>query len=264
LEVLEDRCLPSVTTTVPAVSDIPPIVAVPDILSAMLQKGNPTVVFLGDSISWQYIWGTGAAVWSAYMAPLGMDNYGVSGQTTQSLLYQLSLGQLTGINPVEVVLDIGGNNLLQGNSPQDTAAGVLADVAAIHQSLPQTQVLVLGILPGFQNPTDSYRALAAQTNQLVSQMLAGDPHASFLDLGSIFLQPDGTISDSMMFDYLHPTALGYLNLTNALLPVIEQTLIPAFSSTLVLPSLSFNLNSLLPVGNSANTPPSSTVPVSPS
>lgn len=277
LEVLEDRCLPSVTTTVPSLPDIPPIIAASDILSATQAKGNPTVVFLGDSISWEFVYGTGTAVWNNYMAPLGMANYGVFGQTTQTLLYQLSLGQLSGVNPAEVVLDIGANNLLQGDSPQDTAAGVLADVATIHQFLPQSHVLVLGVLPGMQSPNDPYRALVAQTNQLESQMLASDPQVTFVDLGSIFLQPDGTISSSMMFDYLHPTALGYLDLTNALLPVIEQSLIPNVATNLAVPSISlgsllpFNIASLAPsdiaallaAGGSPVNQPSSPLPISP-
>jgi lysophospholipase L1-like esterase len=223
---LEDRCLPSVTTTVPAFSDIPAIVAYPDLLLSTQPKGSPAILFVGDSINFDYRYGLGAPVWSTFMDPLDAADYGIPGQTTQSLLYQISLGQLVGVNPLVVVLDIGGNNLLQGNTSEDTAAGVLADVAAIHQALPQTPVLVLGVLPGMQSPTDPYRLAGAKTDALVSQMLAGDPHATFVNIGSVFLQPDGTISNSIMYDYLHPTALGYLNMTSALLPALQQALFP--------------------------------------
>jgi lysophospholipase L1-like esterase len=236
VEVLETRCLPSSTTTVPPLAEIPPAIALMDILfAAQPNKGDPSGVFVGDSISFYFAYGPGAPVWAAYMAPLGMVDYGVGGQTTQSLLFQLSLGQLAGIHPAVVVLDIGGNNLLQGDTPQATAAGVLADVAMIHQYQPQAQVVVLGILPGEQSPSNPYRAEGAQTNQLVSQMLASDPHVTYLDLGSIFLQPDGTISSSMMFDYIHPTEQGYLDLTNALLPTLESFLFPNVS-VLALPN----------------------------
>jgi lysophospholipase L1-like esterase len=244
VEVLEARCLPSNTTVVPSLSEIPPLIAVMDTAFATQPKGNPTVVFVGDSISWQYAYGQGISVWATYMAPLGMANYGVSGQTTQSLLFQLTEGQLVGISPAVVVLDIGGNNLLQGDSPAETAAGVITNVVMIHQYQPQAQVLVLGVLPGMQSPSDPYRSEGAQTNQLVSQMLTSDPHATFLDFGSIFLQPNGTISTSMMFDYIHPTEQGYMDLTNVLLPVIEQYLFPSFS----FPSVS--------IGVPASPPPS--------
>lgn len=268
VEVLEDRCLLSSTTTIPLPTQIPLVIALPDVLAATSPKGNPTVVFLGDSISYQYAYGTGAPVWNSVMAPLGMANYGVSGQTTQSLLFQMAQGQLIGINPSVVVLDIGGNDLLQGDSPLATAAGVLADVAAIHQYLPDSQVLVLGVFPGKQSPTDPYRTERQQTNQLVSQMLAGDSHATYLDLGPIFLQPDGTISTGTMFDYIHPTQQGYVNLTNVLLPIIEQAVLPSSSPIPTLPGIpdissisSIALASLIPTNNAA-LPTMSITPVS--
>jgi|GEM_PF-3221279 len=229
VEVLEARYLLSSATTVPPLSEIPPAIVLMDVLFASQPKGDPTVVFVGDSISYQYAYGPGAPVWAEYMALLGMVDYGVQGQTTQSLLFQLSLGQLAGIHPAVVVVDIGANNLLQGDTPQEAAAGVLTDVAVIHQAQPQAEVIVLGILPGEPSPSDPYRSLGKQTNQLVSQMLAGDPYATFLDLGSIFLQPDGTISTTLMYDHLHPTEQGYLDLTHALLPTLSQYLARDFT-----------------------------------
>jgi lysophospholipase L1-like esterase len=261
VEPLEDRCLLSSTTTVPSLADVPSLIAVPDILYATQPKGSPTVVFVGDSISWFYANGTGAPVWAAFMAPLGMANYGVSGQTTQSLLFQLSLGQLSGINPAVVVLDIGANNLLQNDSPQATAAGVLADVAMIHEFLPLSQVVVMGVLPGEQSPSSPYRAEVAQTNQLLSQMLASDPKVTFVNFGSIFLQPDGTISSDMMFDYLHPTEQGYLDLTVELLPVIETAL---FGTPFPVTPLSLPDGLSAAGGLQASPQPSSPLPMSPS
>lgn len=254
VEVLETRCLPSNTTVVPPLSEIPPLIAVMDVAFATQAKGSPTVAFVGDSISWQFAYGSGAAVWAAYLAPLGMANYGVPGQTTESLLFQFAEGQLVGINPAVVVLDIGGNNLLQGDSPAATAAGVVTDVSMIQQFQPQAQVIVMGVLPGMEYPSNPYRSEGAQTNQLVSQMLAGDPHATFVDFGSIFLQPDGTISTSMMFDYIHPTQQGYMDLTNALLPVIEQYLFPSFA----FPAISIGVPSI----SVPASPPPSPLPMS--
>ncbi len=173
------------------------------------------------------------------MAPANAADYGVAGQTTQSLLYQLSLGQLVGSQPSAVVLDIGANNLLQGDTPQATAAGVLADVSMIHQYLPQTQVLVLGVLPGKANADDPYRITAAQTDTFVNQMLVGDAHATFVDTSSLFLEPDGTISSTVLYDYIHPTALGYLDLTIALLPALEQSVLSNPSPTPPIPLLLF-------------------------
>lgn len=260
VEVLEDRCLMSSTTTVPSLADILQRIAVTDFLFAVEPKGNPSVAFLGDSISWEYAYGSGADVWAQYMAPLNMASYGVIGQTTQSLLYEFSLGLLNNINPAVVVLDIGGNNLLQGDSPLATAEGIVADVAAIHQTLPLSQILVLGVLPGMQSPTDPYRLAGTDTDILAAEMLAGDPYATFVNVGSVFLQADGTISSSVMSDYLHPTQLGYLELTSVLLPVIESVLV---SNGAPLPS-GFPFTSLSASGGFQTYSSSSPLSISPS
>ncbi|HWG46225.1 MAG TPA: GDSL-type esterase/lipase family protein [Gemmataceae bacterium] len=231
LEALEDRCLLSATTTVPALADIPPTVGLLNVLMTAQPKGNPSVIFLGDSINGDFAYGPGAAVWEAFLAPVGAADYAITGQTTQTLLYQFSRGQLNGIGPAVVVLDIGANNLLSGDTPQATAAGILADVTVIHQYLPQAQVLVLGVLPGGANADDPYRIAGAQTDTLVSQMLAGDAHATFVDTSALFLQADGTISNSMLYDYIHPTTLGYFELTLALLPDIQQAVLTTVPST---------------------------------
>jgi lysophospholipase L1-like esterase len=182
-------------------------------------------VFLGDSITAGYAYGTGAPVWSTFIAPLGAADYGVGDQTTQSLLYQISLGQLVGINPSVVVLNVGTNNLWEGDTPQATAAGVLADVSAIHRYLPAAQVLVLGVPPGGPRPNDPYRQQANQTDALVSQMLAGDPRATFVNIAPGLEQPDGTISNLFLFDSIHPTDLGYLGMTVVLLGPLDQALL---------------------------------------
>jgi beta-glucosidase len=223
VEELEERCVLSADTTVAAPNSPFPFTAPGDVQVASQPKGNPGIVFLGDSITWGFANGLGAPVWSAVMAPLSAADYGVSGQTTQSLLFQLSLGQLVGINPSVVVLTIGTNNLLEGDTPQATAAGVLADVYAIHQYLPGAHVLVLGTPPGGANPTDPYRLQTEQTDALVQSMLADDPRAAFVNIAPALEQPDGTISSAVLIDSIHPTALGYFNLINALAVPLEQT-----------------------------------------
>jgi lysophospholipase L1-like esterase len=230
LETLEDRLvLSETTTTIPSFSEIPAIIAIPDVIMASLPKSNPSIVFLGDSITYGFAYGTGAAVWSAFLAPLGAADFGVSGQTTESLLYQLSLGQLVGIDPALVVLDIGGNNLLHGDSPQATADGVLAVVNTIHQYLPQSHLLVLGILPGQPFVDSLYLTQGRQTNAIISQSLASDAFVTYLDLSWIFVQTDGSIPTTLLYDGIHPTALGYLEITGALLPRLQPFGLSSYS-----------------------------------
>jgi lysophospholipase L1-like esterase len=222
LEALEERCVLSTDTTVAAVNPLDPAVGAADVVMAALPKGDPSVVFLGDSITWGFAYGSGAPIWSALLAPLGAVDYGIPGQTTQSLLYQLSQGQLSGIQPSMVVLTIGTNNLLEGDSPEATAAGILADVQAIHALLPQTQILVLGTPPGAYGPFDSYRIEVNQTDALVSQGLTGDSRATFVNMAPAVEQGNGSISPAVLSDSIHPTELGYLDWTAALLTHLPQ------------------------------------------
>jgi hypothetical protein len=223
VEALEDRCLLSALTTVPSTIDVLNPYTVPlDMFVAAQPKGNPNVVFLGDSIAAGYAYGSGIPVWSAFLAPLGAVDYGVGNQTTQTLLYQLSLGQLVGINPSAVVLIIGTNNLIEGDSPSATAAGVLADVNAIHHYLPAAEVLVLGVPPLASRPNDPSRQLANQTDALINQMLVGEPQTAFINIAPGLEQPDGTVSPFVVFDNIHPTTLGYLGMTAFLLGPLDQ------------------------------------------
>ncbi len=230
VEVLEDRCLPSVN---------PIDVAVPlgDVYMALMPKTNAPVVFLGDSITYNYAYGSGAGVWNAYLAPLGAANYGVSGQNTQTLLYQLGLGQLVGMHPSVVVLMIGTNDLVEGTPPLLAASGIVADVNAIHFYLPDAKVVVLGTPPGSANPSDPFRIAVDQTNALLPNLLAADPHAMFLNIAPAFVSADGTIPPSVMPDGFHPSDLGFLNLTSLIYPTIYQ----AMQTSAPVPSPAVNL-----------------------
>ena len=52
------------------------------------------------------------------------------------------------------------------------------------------------------------RAVNAEASTIFSK-LADDKHVFFMDIGKIFLSPDGSISRDIMGDQLHPTAAGY-------------------------------------------------------
>jgi lysophospholipase L1-like esterase len=221
LEALEDRCLLDAGPTTVAA----PGVSMAFWGEAMLAQqplGNPNVVFLGDSILWAYSNSLGAPFWNASIAPDGAANLAVPGQTTQNVLFQLETGALQGAHPQAVVLMIGGNNLLAGNTPDQTAAGVMADVQAIHAQDPGAQVLVLAIPPLGSSPQDPIRAEVAQTNALIAQQVAGLPYAQYLDTTSSFVQPDGTVPTSLLYDGIHPTALGYWLMTNSLAGPLAQ------------------------------------------
>jgi lysophospholipase L1-like esterase len=223
VESLEERTLFSANTTIPTVTGIAPVTWVSDVGLNTLPRVNADIIFLGDSITWGYEYGAGQPIWSAVTSNVSAADLAAIGQTTQSLLYQLSLGQLVGFNPSVVVLTIGTNNLREGDTPQATAEGIVVDVATIHHYAPTAQVLLLGVPPGSADPNDPYRQQVAQTDALVQQLLAGDSHSTYLNIAPAFEQGDGAISTLSMFDYLHPTLLGYANMTATLYPDLVRS-----------------------------------------
>jgi lysophospholipase L1-like esterase len=225
VEGLEERLLlsrnnpaiiPAPSTNSGWVQHVDQLLAVP--------KGQPAVVFLGDSILDSYAGGAGASVWNTQMAPLNAINLAIGGSLTQNVLWEVDQGMLNGLNPKVVVLMIGINNLVWLNeSPFQAAEGIQACVTVIHAELPLAQVFLLGLLPAGQSPYDPLRVKIAQTNQLLASHSARSG-VRYADIGGWFVEADHSISSAVLGDYIHPTTWGYQLLTAAITPTLKQLL----------------------------------------
>lgn len=187
---------------------------------------HPDLVMIGDSIT--HYWGgephdcgaRGAKSWARLTAHRTAINMGFGWDRTQNVIWRLQHGELDGLNPKFVVLNIGTNNLAgtkhaRVNTPQEIAAAIRQIVGMIREKAPQTHVILMGIFPRGRTPADRHRARIVQINALISK-LAAEPNVTFLDIGSKFLSPDGTIAHDIMFDALHPTEKGYAIWSDAL------------------------------------------------
>lgn len=177
------------------------------------KKPDLQLVFLGDSIT--MMWRTqsgyegGTPVWEEYYAPLGAANFGISGDKTEHILWRITAGKdLDGLSPKVLVLLIGVNNLLQGSTPEDTAAGITTIVSYLRTKVPRTRILLLGIFPCWERPDNPIRERIRQTNAIISR-LADRQRIFYLDIGDRFLEPDGTIKREKLRDLLHPSEVGY-------------------------------------------------------
>ena len=84
------------------------------------------------------------------MQPRGVLNAGVSGDRTENLLWRLQNGNLDGPPPALVVMLIGTNDLAYDGpprSPELAAEGIRANLLYLRQRLPDTPILLLGLLP---------------------------------------------------------------------------------------------------------------------
>jgi lysophospholipase L1-like esterase len=170
-------------------------------------KGDVELIFVGDSITerWET---TGQRVWQKYYADRNALNLGVGADCTQQVLWRLENGNLEQIRPRAVVLMIGTNNLgVCGNSPQEVIAGIAAIVAKLQEKLPRVKILLLDILPRGQDASELHAEILRVNDSL--QDMQDGVEVVYLPIGRFFLTPEGTISPSIMPDFLHLSPAGY-------------------------------------------------------
>ena len=195
---------------------------------ARAQSAKDSVVLFGDSIT--SFWGTsppqgaGLASWQASLAPLGVANFGVSGDLTQNVLWRVRNGELAG-HPKVVVLMIGTNDIGFGKSIDSTFRGIAAVVAAVRTASPDSKILVVGVLPRGSNPRDP----VSVSIPLLNARLATLPvfqSVFFLNAFTLLSLPDGTAAPAYFRDYDHPNDLGYAILGQALHDALLKLLAP--------------------------------------
>jgi len=186
---------------------------------AAQNAGGIQLIFDGDSITdgWQ---SGGRPIWMERYAKHNAFDFGISGDRTEHVLWRLSQGQVNNIHPKLIAIMIGTNNM-GANSPEQIAAGVKAIVDDYRSRCPDATILLQAIFPRGQEAANPYRAKIKETNKIISGFADGDK-VIYLDFGDKFLEPDGTLSPSIMPDFLHPNAKGYQIWADAIQPVIDR------------------------------------------
>lgn len=182
---------------------------------------KPRLVFLGDSITYRLPADQLEALYGEYR-PV---NLGVSGDWLQNVLWRIENGVLEQAPIETVVLLIGTNNLSNRFSPTEVAGGTDALIQAIHDKAPGAKVLLLGIFPNGRSAPDS-RAnnTIRETNALLAKLAGQHEAITFLDLGEVLSEPDGSISPEIMPDGLHVTGPGFDRWLTAMDPVLRPLL----------------------------------------
>jgi lysophospholipase L1-like esterase len=193
------------------------------------KKGGIDILFLGDSITDGWRWGTGGSkIWPQLYAPRHAANFGIGWDRIQNVLWRVENGELENISPKVVVLLIGTNNAgneddgKPRNTTPEIVAGVSNLVRRIQFHLPHSKILLLGLFPRGEK-TDPIRAQVKAVNAGIAKLDDGDK-IKFLDLGEKFLAPDGTLSRDLFPDLLHPNARGYQIWADAMEPTLAEML----------------------------------------
>jgi len=188
-------------------------------------KDNPgdyDIEFIGDSITqgWE---GAGREVWQESYGQRKVINMGVSGDRTQHVLWRFENGQLDGIKAKAAVVMIGTNN---SNGRDNNEAEILEGVTAIVQQIrirqPDTKIILCAIFPR-SHTFSLQRGKILEVNQALARLDDGK-NIFYLDFGSQFIENDGTISKTIMPDYLHPNEAGYRIWAAAIEPKLKEIL----------------------------------------
>ena len=190
---------------------------------ARTRQGNINIVFLGDSIT-QGWGGDGKEIWAKRYEPLGAVNYGIGGDSTRQVLWRIGHGEVDGIHPKLVVLKIGTNNLysdFNSGSDEEIADGITAIVTTLRKKLPETKILLLGLLPR-QNDYFSNRVI--HINRIIGRLDDGKT-IRFLDMGPKFLNAPGKVKPELFnADQLHLVAAGYQVWADTMQPLFAAML----------------------------------------
>jgi lysophospholipase L1-like esterase len=180
------------------------------------------VLLLGDSLT-SYWPLHGQRSWSK-LTPYRPFNLGVAGDRTEHLLWRITNGELDGINPKIVVILIGTNNIGQLNDerPEWIANAIEKIFEAVHEHLPNANVLLLGIFP--RDAKDSVRRTkVVKVNSLIRGLNDGTK-TRFLDLGRTFLDEGDNIPSDIMPDQVHLSEKGYEIWFEGMQPIMEEIL----------------------------------------
>jgi beta-glucosidase len=180
--------------------------------------GTIDVALIGDSITQG--WGGGFdgtpfnAVWQKHFSGLKAVNLGIGGDRMEHVLWRLDHGALDGASPKVIVLKIGVNNapLIQGNGVPVSAAahGIRLCVENLRLRCPQSQIIVVKILPAF-NPSKEVGAKVREVNVALDTLkLDADPQVHVIDVAADFTHADGKLKSELYSDkYLHLNLAGY-------------------------------------------------------
>ncbi len=176
------------------------------------------VIFDGDSIT-DYFRSRGREIWQTYETNYHAIDFGISGDSTENVLYRLEHGQAKGMHPKLIFLMIGHNNVMH-NTPEQIFEGVAAILKKYQEVCPDSLLVLQATFPS-KEPRSKWRTSIAALDQLLPK-LAEPGKVLYVDFGEKFLSPDGTISKEVMPDGTHPAAKGYEIWAAAIQPILDQ------------------------------------------
>ncbi|MCB8879527.1 hypothetical protein ACELLULO517_04725 [Acidisoma cellulosilytica] len=212
-----------------------------------VRQGHVDLIWLGDSITqnWELAGPEPFAdyrpVWNRFYGDRQAVNMGFRGDTTASVIWRLDHGEVAGLNPRALVLLIGANNFGHVHwDASQTLAGINAIVHILRTKLPDTQILLLAVLPSERSPWITENTAAV--NAMLAASYRDRPFVTFMNVGNLFYR-DGRVNRGLYLDphqavmashaaglttatvnsiALHPDAQGMALIAETIEPVLHK------------------------------------------
>ena len=174
-------------------------------LFEILPETKNEVIFLGNSI-------TDGAEWSEMLQDQHAKNRGISGDTSEGVLFRLY--QVTRAQPAKVFLLIGINDLSKNVSPDTVYVNICRIVSSIHTKSPKTKVYIQSIFP-VNNTFKTFGSHTSRTPQVKElnerlKTICSKLGATYVDVFSELKNPNDDLLNPMYTnDGLHLLGEGY-------------------------------------------------------
>ena len=177
------------------------------------------ICYFGNSIT--HYWGgipkapqsNGTDSWDKFLGDLNVQNFGFGWDRVENVLWRIYHDELDGFNAEQIVVNLGTNNL-HLNTNEEIISGLKLVIQSIKNRQPHAKILMIALYP-----RRDYEKRIYEINLDIAQ-LAGMENISFIDPGSVLLDINGNIDESLFLDGLHPNSNGY----NILAPEIRKEL----------------------------------------
>jgi lysophospholipase L1-like esterase len=178
------------------------------------------IVMLGDSLTWNWEVSAGRKRYAELTNRYSVLNLGIPGDRVEHLLWRCRSGQLDGYKAKFVTVLIGVNNIWR-DSADDILEGIRLVCDEVDKRQPDARLVMLPVFPSGELPTCERRRKIVALNRLLREE-ATRRGAYWMDFYEKLLQPDGTISKSMMHDFVHIGDDGYRIWLDAIYQLVKD------------------------------------------
>jgi lysophospholipase L1-like esterase len=199
---------------------------------------DPQIILIGNSIT--HFWGglpalrnldgsvrqpNGPKAWASAFGKSRVLNLGFGWDRTQNVLWRLDHGEVDGLHPQKVIINIGTNNTSETpnarmNTAPEIVEGIRAICLRIRSKLPGAEIILMAVLPREEKPGHPRRQLINAINSQLADFAAAN-QLVFVDIGPKMLTADGTLTKDMAPDFCHPTEKGYQVWADAIRPLLR-------------------------------------------